>query len=82
MEQILHQLASHLEMEEDLVFQELLKSGSKGRKLINANEVEHEEIKAMILELEHSEGDDDQELDEFFEDMMQSVRGALHLRRT
>jgi hypothetical protein len=37
-------------------------------------EVENEEIKAMILELQHSEGDDDQERDEFFEDMMQSAR--------
>jgi len=27
----------------------------------------------MILELQHSEGDDDQARDEFFEDMMQSV---------
>ena len=76
-EQILHQLASHLEMEEDLVFHELLKSGSEGRKLIKATEVEHEEIKAMILELQQSEGDDDQALDEFFEDMMQSVRALF-----
>ncbi len=36
--------------------------------------MENEEIKAMILELQHSEGDDDQAQDEFFEDMMQSVR--------
>ena len=28
----------------------------------------------MILELQHSEGDDDQVQDEFFEDMMQSTR--------
>lgn len=28
----------------------------------------------MILELQHSEGDDDQARDEFFEDMMQSTR--------
>jgi hypothetical protein len=37
-------------------------------------EVETEEIKATILELQHSVGDDDQARDEFFEDMMQSVR--------
>ena len=36
--------------------------------------MENEEIKAMILELQHSEGDDDQAQDEFFEHMMQSVR--------
>lgn len=36
--------------------------------------MEGEGIKAMILELQHSEGDDDQARDEFFEDMMQSVR--------
>jgi hypothetical protein len=31
----------------------------------------------MILELQQSEGDDDQAFDEFFEDMMQSVRALF-----
>src|SRR5438105_15026825 len=48
--QILRELASHLEMEEDLVFQEVRKLGSESLKLLGATEVEHEEIKAMILE--------------------------------
>ena len=73
-EQILHELASHLAMEENQLFEKLRKSGPEGRKRTGATEVEHEEIKAMILELQQSEGDDDQAFDEFFEDMMQSVR--------
>lgn len=73
-EQILRELVSHLEMEEDLVFEKLRKSGPAGRKHTGATEVEHEEIKAMILELQQSEGDDDQAWDEFFKDMIQSVR--------
>lgn len=76
-EQILHELASLLEMEEDLLFQALRNSGSEGRKLIEATEVEHEEVKAMILELQQSEGDDDEALDEFFEDMVQSVQALF-----
>jgi hemerythrin superfamily protein len=73
-EQILRELALHLEMEEDFVFEKLRNSGPEGRKRTGASVVEHEEIKAMILELQHSEGDDDQAWDEFFEDMMQSVQ--------
>jgi hypothetical protein len=73
-EQILHQLASHLDMEKDLLFQEIRRLGSQGRKFVGEAELEHEEIKGMIFELQHSEGDDDQARDEFFADMMQSVR--------
>lgn len=36
--------------------------------------MESEGIKAMILDLQHAEGDDERARDEFFEDMMQSVR--------
>ncbi len=77
MEQILRELALHLEMEEDFVFEKLRNSGPEGRKRTGASVVEHEEIKAMILELQQSEGDDDQAWDEFFEDMMQSVRALF-----
>lgn len=77
MEHILHQLASYFEMRENLVFQKFRKSGSEGPKLIGAIEGEHEEIKAMILELQQSEGDDDQAFDELFEDMPQSVRALF-----
>ena len=77
MEQILHDLASHLEMEENFLFEKLQMSGPEGRKRTRASEVEHEEIKAMILALQQAEGDDDQAWDEFFEDMMQSVRALF-----
>ena len=33
----------------------------------------------MILELQQSEADDDQALDEFFEEMMQSVRALFKI---
>jgi hemerythrin superfamily protein len=76
-EQILHELTSHFEMEEDLVFRELRNLGPESLKWLGATEVEHEEIKAMILKLQQSEGDDDQAWDGFFEDMMQSVRALF-----
>jgi hypothetical protein len=37
-------------------------------------EVEHEEIKNMIRELQEAESDDDQAWDELFEDMMETAR--------
>ena len=73
-EQILRQPASHLDTEKALLFQEIRTLGPLGQKLVSEAELENEDIKAMILELQHSEGDDDQARDEFFEDMMQSVR--------
>ena len=72
-EQILRHLASYLDTEKDLLFQEIRKSGPQGQKLVGDAELERKDIMAMILELQ-SEGDDDQTRDEFFEDMMQSVR--------
>jgi hemerythrin superfamily protein len=77
--QVLQELATHLEMEEDFLFEKLRKSGSEGQKCLEATEVEHEEVKSMIIELQQSEGDDDQAWDEFFEDMMQSVRALFIL---
>jgi hemerythrin superfamily protein len=77
-ELILHELTSHLAMEGNHLFERLRNSGPEGRKRTGATEVEHEEIKGMILELQQSEGDDDQALDEFFEDMMQSVRALFN----
>ena len=76
-EQILRELTAHFVIEEDLVFQELRKLGSEGLELLEAAEVEHEEIKAMIRELQQAEGDDDQAWDKFFEDMMQPVRALF-----
>ena len=77
-EEILHRPAMQLEREERL-FQEIKKSGSQARKLVGDTELEHEKIKVMILELQQSEADDDQALDEFFEGMMQSVRALFKI---
>jgi hemerythrin len=72
-EQILHQLDMHLELEASL-FSQIRKSGGQGREAVDVAEHEHEEIKAMILTLQQAEADDDQALDEFFEDMMQTAQ--------
>jgi hemerythrin HHE cation binding domain-containing protein len=71
-EEILHELASHLELEE-LVFQEIRRWGTTGRKLVEDTELKHEKVKVMIHELQQFEGDDDQATDECFEDMRRSV---------
>lgn len=73
-EQILCQLASHLDTEKELLFCEIRKLGPQGLTLVREAEVENEDMKSMILQLQQTEGDDDQARDEFFEDMMQSVR--------
>ena len=73
-DQILHQLASHLQMEEELLYVEIRSAGEQGRRLVQEALLEHDEVKAMMSEMQHSETDDDQALDEFFEDMMQTVR--------
>ena len=72
--QVLRQLASHLDTEKELLFQEIRRLGPLGQKFVGEAELEYEEIKAMILELQQSDGDDDQARDEFLEDMMQSTR--------
>ena len=72
MAKVLHELASHLELEE-LLFREIRRWGPQGRKLVEDAELEYEKVKVMILELQQFEGDDDQAMDEFFEDMMRSV---------
>ena len=73
-DQILHQLASHLEMEEELLYADVRNGNDPGPRLVQEALLEHDEIKAMISELQQSENDDDQALDEFFEDMLQTVR--------
>lgn len=73
-EQVLRQLASHLDTEKERLFREIRRLGPQGLTLVRDAEVENEDIKAMILQLQQTEGDDDQGRDEFFEDMMQSVR--------
>lgn len=76
---ILRELTADLEMGEELVFSKIRKLGSESLKRPEATAVEHEEIKAMILELQQAEGDDDQERDEVFEDYDAVSPGALHL---
>ena len=73
-DQILHQLSTHLETEEELLYVEIRDANEGGRRLVQEALLEHDEIKAMISELQQSESDDDQAMDEFFEDMMQTVR--------
>ncbi len=72
-DELLHQLASHLEKGTRLL-QDMRESASEGEKFLGDAEREHEKVKAMILKMQHSETDDDQALDEFFENMMQSVQ--------
>jgi hemerythrin superfamily protein len=72
--QILDRLPMHLEMEEELLFEKIRNSRPEGMKLVEDTEMEREEVRAMIHELQQSETDDDQASDEFFEDMMQTVR--------
>ena len=73
-EQILRRLISHLDTEKEFLFQEVRKLGPACLTLVSEAEAENEGIKAMILQLQQTEGDDDQARDEFFEDMMQAVR--------
>jgi hemerythrin-like domain-containing protein len=63
----------HLEREEEGIFETIRKTAPQGRTLVECEETEHEELKTTILELEHSDRDDEQAMDEIFEDMMQTV---------
>lgn len=73
-DQILDQLASHFQAEEALLYREVRSGGEQGRHLVQESLLEHDEVKAMMTELQQAETDDDQALDEFFEDMMRTVR--------
>lgn len=73
-DQILDQLASHFQAEEALMYGEIRSGSEQGRHLVQEALLEHDEVKAMMTELQQAETDDDQALDEFFEDMMQTVR--------
>jgi len=72
-DEILLALEGHLE-QEAFLFQELVRWGSQGRKLLEDVRSEHEKVSMMIAEIQQYEGDDDQTMDEYFEDMMKSVR--------
>lgn len=73
-DQILEQLVSHFQAEETMLYDEIRNGSETARHLVHEALLEHEEIKAMMTELQQAETDDDQALDEFFEDMMQTVR--------
>jgi hemerythrin superfamily protein len=73
-DQILDQLASHFQAEEKRLYSEIQQANEAGRHFVQEALLEHDEIKAMMTELQQAETDDDQALDEFFEDMMQTVR--------
>ena len=73
-EQILRQLTSHLDTEKELLFREIRELGPQGLTLVREAEMENEDIKSMILQLQQTEVDDEQARDDFFEDLMQSVR--------
>ncbi len=74
--ELLHRLALHLE-KGMLIFPGIRESEPQGRKFLGDAEREHAKVKAMILTLQQSETDDDQALDEFFEEMMQSVQALF-----
>jgi len=67
--QILYRLEWHLEMEDDLLLQRIRKSGPQARTLLGGAQLEHEQVKVMILELQQSAMDE-----ETFKDLMQKVR--------
>lgn len=72
-DQILQRLGDHFHMEERLT-EDVRHQGNECRILVEQLLVEHEEINAMRDELQQAENDDDESLDAFFEDMMQTVR--------
>ena len=77
-DELLHQILVHLENGARL-FHGIRESELQGRKFLGEAEQEHEKIKTMILQLQQSESDDDQALDEFFESLMQSVQELFTL---
>jgi|GEM_PF-851815 hemerythrin superfamily protein len=74
MDQILNLLEEHFLKEEALLAGRKRQPGNQADELVEQVLLDHNEVRAMIKELRDSETDDDQALDEFFEDMMQTVR--------
>lgn len=71
-DQILQQLDDHFKVEEEL-FGEGVRNQKNGETIVAQILLDHEEVKAMMSELRGAETDDDESMDEFFEDMMQTV---------
>jgi hypothetical protein len=72
-DELLQQLVLHLDKGTRL-FQGIRESEPQSRKFLVDIDREREKVEAMILKLQQSETDDDQALDEFFENLMQSVQ--------
>lgn len=74
-DQILGLLEEHFRKEEGFLTAGMLSHrDDQARTCVKQVHLEHDELRAMIGELRGSETDDDQALDDFFEDMMQTVR--------
>lgn len=73
-DQILSLVEEHFLKEEAVLAGRVRQPGQQAHGLVERVFLEHDEVRAMIEELRGSETDDDQALDEFFEDMMQTVR--------
>ena len=72
-DQILELLEEHFRKEETLLTTRVPPHADRKHELVAHVLREHDEVRAMMEELRGSETDDDQALDEFFEDMMQTV---------
>lgn len=73
-DQILGLLEEHFQKEEGFLSAVAPQPGGQASRIVERVLIEHDELRAMIEELRGSETDDDQALDEFFEDMMHTVR--------
>ena len=71
-DQILQRLDEHFIMEEGLLG-EGVRQQHNGASVLQQVRLDHEEIQAMMCELRQAETDDDESMDEFFADMMQTV---------
>lgn len=76
-DQILDRLGEHFDWEERL-FRDDSRVQDRGAPVIHRILLDHEEVKAMMHEMRHAESDDDESMDQFFEDMMQTVRVHFH----
>jgi hemerythrin superfamily protein len=70
---ILKRLASHLQWEEDFWYRRLKEQGDRHSRFADEAFREHDEVKSMIQQIEGAESDDDEALDQYFEDMMQTA---------
>jgi hemerythrin len=86
MDTIFQRLASHLKWEEDYWYGHLQQNGHVRKRFADEAFREHDELKSMIQQIEQAESDDDEAIDEYFEDMIQTATAhflkeerALHM---